>query len=97
MSARSKNQHPYLSSELPVHPARTRSRFRQGPVRAAVVDQVPFILFISGLIAGCVGSILAFFIGDALAILILLFLWPGLACLLFAVAEGSVGCEIESE
>lgn len=88
MSARSKNQHPYLSSELPVQPACIRSRVRQGPVRAAVVDQIPVILFLSGLIAGCTGSILAFSIGDVLAILILLFLWPGLACLLFDVVEG---------
>lgn len=88
MSARSKNQHPYLSSELPVQPACIRSRIRQGPVRAAVVDQIPVILFLSGLIAGCIDSILAFFIGDVLAILILPFLWLGLACLLFDVVEG---------
>lgn len=88
MSARSKNQQPYLSSELLVHPACIRSRVRQSPIRAAVVDQIPVILFLSGLIAGCTGSILAFFIGDVLAILILPFLWLGLARLLFDVVEG---------
>ncbi len=94
MTTRSKNQYPYLS---PVHPARTRFQVRQGPIRPAVVDEIPIILFVSGLIAGCTGSILAFFIGDVLAILILLFLWPGLGCLLFAKAEGSVECESNDE
>ncbi len=94
MSTRSKNQYPYLS---PVPSARPRYRHRQGAVRPAVVDQIPVILFVSGLIAGCTGSILAFFIGDVLAILILLFLWPGLACLFFHVTEGSVECESNDE
>lgn len=85
MSARSRNQHSHLSPELPVPPARTR--FKQGPIKPAVVDQIPVILFLSGLIAGCTGSTLAFFIGDVLAILILLFLWLGLACLLFDGVE----------
>lgn len=88
MSARAKNQHSYHSSELPVHPARAHFQVRQDPVKPAVVEQIPVILFLSGLIAGCIGSILAFFLGDVLAILILFFLWLGLACLLFVVVEG---------
>lgn len=89
MSALPKNHRSDHQTELPVYHFPTRYRGRRGNIRPSVINAIPAILNLSGLVAACICAVLSFFLGDILAILILLFLWPGLARLFFGMTEVS--------